>query len=142
MNLFSLIPLSFPFLFGFIVKMLIQAKIKYKLTSMLIGILALISFYKAFEVGLALKNTEIYFAQDNRGKYADYTNSEKQTKIKELKKNQKVRRVKFTLFSISYWVAFLGVVFINFRFLKSKKRLKKSAPPPIITNNGCGNSSV
>lgn len=121
MNLFSLGTLFFPFLVIFLVFNFIYGILKYKLTSFVLLVLAILSFYKAFEAGLALKNSEIYFIQNGRGEYAKYTEHEKYLQIKEVKKKQKNRKVNFTFFSILYWIASFGILFITFKILKKNK---------------------
>lgn len=118
MYLFSLAPFFIPFLLVFIVAVFIQGTQKHRFISCFLLILALLSFYKAFEAGMALKNTEILFVQNNRGKYAKYSDLEKNAKIRELKKKQKNRKISFITFSILYWLGFLGMAFITWKVSK------------------------
>lgn len=143
MNLFSLAIYFLPFLFSFTVMYFIRGKVIDKIIAFLLFTLALLSLYKAFEAGLALKNSEIYFVQNGRGKYEKYTEHKKYITIKKLNKKQENRRVNFKAFSILYWIASCGIMFIAFRTLrKSKKNKKTSISPPIITNNSCSNGSI
>ncbi|WP_375559607.1 hypothetical protein ACE193_17990 [Bernardetia sp. OM2101] len=125
MNLFSLGTLFFPFLLIFIVFNFIYGILKDKLSSFVLLVLALLSFYKAFEAGLALKNTEIYFVQNGSGQYANYTEHQKYIKIKELEEKQKSRKVNFITFSILYWISSFGVISITLKILRKHRKDKK-----------------
>ena len=141
MNLFSLALYFLPFVFSFTVAYFVRGTIKDKFISLLLLALALFSLYKAFEAGMNLKNSEVYFARNDYGKSAKYTEHEKHVKIKELKSRQKNREATFTLFSILYWISTLGITVGTFRVLKKHKK-KKLISPPIITNNSCSNGSI
>lgn len=137
MNLFSLAIYFLPFLFSFTVVYFIRGKVIAKIIAFLLFTLAILSLYKAFEAGLALKNSEIRFVQDGRGKYEKYTEHEKYITIKELKSIQKSRKITFTLFSILYWLSSFGITLGTFKVLRKHKEDKKKSIPSKVIKIDC-----
>ncbi len=99
---------------------LINRRVKNKIMSIVLFGILLISIYIWFDSGLALKNSEEFFVQRGYGKYAEYTEVEKNNKLIELKKEEDIQKIIFKISSIVYWIAFIGLIGINIKNFKRK----------------------